>query len=516
MRFIYFLIFLFVPFGIFAQENTPTETPDIATGAIEMIQTGVTGNPLLPKCSDVIGISGAVQVRLGTTHEYSLVDNNGSVAPTGFFRIQMDDYIEDVKATNSKLSHTFNISPGIATITFTPIDSAAYNCVGSITREVHVYREVIMYIGKERTDIGDSTLASVFREKSVLLDAHFVGNSFQIEDQSALWNAIGAADILVINHDNIIELFSEMERLQRIKENIFTNTKIFIISPHSRTLLAKVLAKSIANLGITDNNISLISADQLSTLLGKWAYEDDREVVLGETLSYEKNHFALTMSSFLEYLAYSGVSYQFLGFLLLLSVVALIFNILKQIIGLDTFSVYYPLLFAIIVSQMGYTFSLVFAALAVISVIVSNAITNRIQLLVNAKKAFLLSMYIFLLLAAMGVDNVFEIGIFNYTIFQNSVAIVGIFAILFIMERLIDGIKFFSKSGILELFRYAVIIAIVVAIFSSRSLQYFLISYPDVIFLIVIANLLVGRYTGLQVVEYFRFSPVLRNISEEE
>ena len=151
-----------------------------------------------------------------------------------------------------------------------------------------------------------------------------------------------------------------------------------------------------------------------------------------------------------------------------------------------------------------------------ISVIVSNAITNRIQLLVNAKKAFLISMYIFLLLAAMGVDNVFEIGIFNYTIFQNSVAIVGIFAILFIMERLIDGIKFFSKSGILELFRYAVIIAIVVAIFSSRSLQYFLISYPDVIFLIVIANLLVGRYTGLQVVEYFRFSPVLRNISEEE
>ena len=238
--------------------------------------------------------------------------------------------------------------------------------------------------------------------------------------------------------------------------------------------------------------------------------------MLGETLSYEKNHFALTMSSFLEYLAYSGVSYQFLGFLLLLSVVALIFNILKQIIGLDTFSVYYPLLFAIIVSQMGYTFSLVFAALAVISVIVSNAITNRIQLLVNAKKAFLISMYIFLLLAAMGVDNVFEIGIFNYTIFQNSVAIVGIFAILFIMERLIDGIKFFSKSGILELFRYAVIIAIVVAIFSSRSLQYFLISYPDVIFLIVIANLLVGRYTGLQVVEYFRFSPVLRNISEEE
>ena len=81
MRFIYFLIFLLVPFGIFAQENTPTETPDTAIGAIETTQTGVTDHPLLPQCSDVIGISGAVQVRLGTTHEYSLVDNNGSVAP---------------------------------------------------------------------------------------------------------------------------------------------------------------------------------------------------------------------------------------------------------------------------------------------------------------------------------------------------------------------------------------------------------------------------------------------------
>lgn len=397
---------------------------------------------------------------------------------------------------------------------FTPTTETTYHCRGSIEKTVHVFREMIVYIGHERPDISDQSLLGIFREKSVLLEPIFVKNSFKIEDQSALWTTLGTADIVVLNYDNLTELFADMESLQRLKVNNFTNTKFFIISPYSRTFLAKVLASSVAKLGIT--NISLISNDQLSTLLGKWSYEDDRDATLGEPLSYEKNHYALTMNSFLEYLAYAGVSYQFLGFLLLISIVALVFNILKQIVGWDTFSLYHPFLFAIIIAQMGYAFSLSFAIISMVSIYLVRLITTKIPLLVNAKKSFLISLYTLLSLAALGIDNLFEMGIFHYTIFQNSIAVITIFAILIIVDKFFDQKKIFSKSFSIKALQYVLLVGIAVLIFGWQDLRYFLISYPDTIFLIVLANLFIGRYTGLQVVEYIRFAPILKNLSEEE
>ena len=74
----------------------------------------------------------------------------------------------------------------------------------------------------------------------------------------------------------------------------------------------------------------------------------------------------------------------------------------------------------------------------------------------------------------------------------------------------------FSISGAFLIVQYIVVVAIAIFVLTSRPLQYFLISYPDLIFIIVVLNLLVGRYMGLQLVEYVRFLPILRNINEEE
>lgn len=350
----------------------------------------------------------------------------------------------------------------------------------------------------------------------MLLENFFTGNSFHIEGQSSLWPTLGNSDIIVLGAKNTSELLNEMARFQKITEYNFSSTDLYVISESAsaKTYLSKVLAKSVRALSFA--NVHIISKDQLSTLLGRWSAEENRDATIGEPLSYEKNHYSFTMNSFLEYLSYAGVSYDFLGFLLMLSVVALAFNILKQVVGLDTFTLYYPFLLAIIIAQMGYVFTGMFSVAALLSVFLTRIITNKILLLLNAKKAFLISLYTLISLAMLGVDNLFEFGIFDYTIFQNSIPVIAIFAILFIMERLFENIQHFTKSGWLHLLRYVVIVVIAVAIFSWQDLKNFLISYPDVIFLIVIANLLVGRYTGLQVVEYIRFSPILRNINEEE
>ena len=77
------------------------------------------------------------------------------------------------------------------------------------------------------------------------------------------------------------------------------------------------------------------------------------------------------------------------------------FNVLKQVIGLDTFALYYPLLLAVIIAQMGYVFSGVFVIVAIVSILIVKKITDKIQLLVNARKAFLISVYVLLSLAIL-------------------------------------------------------------------------------------------------------------------
>lgn len=144
---------------------------------------------------------------------------------------------------------------------------------------------------------------SLFREKSVLFETYFTSPTFSLEDSSSVWNALSSADIVVLNPTNIQSFFTEMEKLQRIKEVNFSKKKIFILSVSPRNFLSKVLASSVAKLGI--ENISIISEDQFNSLINKWAFNNDLTSVSGQPLSYEKNHILPTLNSFLEYLSYS-------------------------------------------------------------------------------------------------------------------------------------------------------------------------------------------------------------------
>lgn len=203
--------------------------------------------------------------------------------------------------------------------------------------------------------------------------------------------------------------------------------------------------------------------------------------------------------------------------MLSLTVVALLFNILKQVIGLDTFSMYYPILFSVIFTQMGINFTLFFICIAVISIVLVDWVTERyIQLLINAKKSFLISVYILFIFLFLGFDNLLGLNLIKYSIFDGPAAILAIFAILFMTERFYEGSFSFSRSGYYQLLQYTVLVLLASVVLTFKNLQYLLISYPDIIFILVLLNLAIGRYTGLQVVEYFRFSPILRNINEEE
>lgn len=128
-----------------------------------------------------------------------------------------------------------------------------------------------------------------------------------------------------------------------------------------------------------------------------------------------------------------------------------------------------------------------------------------------------MSVYVLIGFVALGLDNFFSLGIFPATAFNNPTALIALLMILFIVERFLEEAGSFRRlSSWIDLLQYTFLILIAFFLLSYRPLQYFLITYPDIIFAIVIANLLVGRYTGLQLTEYFRFAPIFKSLGEEE
>lgn len=77
---------------------------------------------------------------------------------------------------------------------------------------------------------------------------------------------------------------------------------------------------------------------------------------------------------------------------------------------------------------------------------------------------------------------------------------------------------FASRGEALSITFETLVLAIIGAlIFGNETIQRFVILKPELtILLVAILNLAIGRYTGLRVLEYFRFQDLLKDKSRSE
>lgn len=119
---------------------------------------------------------------------------------------------------------------------------------------------------------------------------------------------------------------------------------------------------------------------------------------IGQELSYEKGKTIYSLSRFIEFLAYAGFSYQLLAFLLSITFVVLVLNFLKQVVGFNVFGIYYPVLLAITLVSLGISGAAIFMLIGFISIVIVNFFSKKVHLLLHAKRALLISLYILLFL----------------------------------------------------------------------------------------------------------------------
>jgi hypothetical protein len=170
-------------------------------------------------------------------------------------------------------------------------------------------------------------------------------------------------------------------------------------------------------------------------------------------------------------------------------------------------------------SILGVPFSLALLIIWLITKLLMRLFTKKMYLLHNAKTSLLIILYFFLMLLIFWLNNIFWLNWIDITLFVNGFIIFPMIFIILVSDKVFnESFKLFSIGRWVAFTEFLVVSFAVYGLFYRTGMKHLLLAFPELLILIFLLNIAVGRFTGLQLLEYFRFMPLLKNSSwtEEE
>ena len=396
------------------------------------------------------------------------------------------------------------------------------DCIYQINTDINVYNSSIVYIWDNLDDF-QLWYENNFKDHGILFTKIISNNNVFLENElkEELIKQrvfIDNARTIIINNKDLEYIFQILSKLDESEELKLWNKTIFIVNNTNKHFLKRTLSKY-SNI-LENENKYMINSSDLIALISNLSFDKD---VLGEKLievfplSFEWKSRWLFLSYFIDNLIANWVPINLIWLLLTLTFAALIVTAFRQIIGFSVFWTFSPLLFGLSIAVLWVKTSIIFFVIAIIATLITRLITKRLYLLNSAKLSLLLGIYFLTTILILGVNSVLNLDILSYQIFSNTYVIFPILFLIFATDKVFwEWYKLFSKQQIVSLLEFVVISTVVVLIINSVWLRLILLSYPEIIILLIIAIIIVWRFTGLQLFEYFRFSPILKWEWEEE
>ncbi|OIP57730.1 MAG: hypothetical protein COX79_04685 [Candidatus Levybacteria bacterium CG_4_10_14_0_2_um_filter_36_16] len=219
--------------------------------------------------------------------------------------------------------------------------------------------------------------------------------------------------------------------------------------------------------------------------------------------------------NFINFIAYSvqfavrtGVPANTVLLILLMPLLATIIVFFRHVVGLPSLDMLVPIALSITLLATGIGPGIVLLAIIVIASTLARLILKKVRIMQLPKLALsvlivAISVFAFLTLStAAGLLNVSGISIFP------------ILLLIILSERIIS---LQLERTINETFSItAVTLSLGIVgyfLLSSDILRKIVLLYPEVILILIPINVIIGRYFGLRVTEYFRFSKTLKHDS---
>ena len=251
----------------------------------------------------------------------------------------------------------------------------------------------------------------------------------------------------------------------------------------------------------------LVSAENIGVFLETLQQRDIDSIIIDEDTTRIRPWNLL--SSLVNYMLTHGVSSQTVILLLMLPIIATILAFFKQVIGITTFGLYTPSIVALSFLALGWQIGLLFLLFILITGYATRAFMRKWRLLYIPKVAIILTVVSLTVLLLLGIGASLGITLSGDTIFV--LLIMSTLTESFLTVKAEEGWKA-ATFGIAE-----TVLAALVCVFIVQwsLLQSIILAYPEFILFTVLINIFLGRWTGLRLVEYFRFREVFKHLQEE-
>lgn len=215
------------------------------------------------------------------------------------------------------------------------------------------------------------------------------------------------------------------------------------------------------------------------------------------------------LSNLIDTMLTNGIPSDTVILLLILPIIATILAFLKQVVGITTFGLYTPSIITLSFIALGWQAGIAYLLFIILTGYAARSLMRRWRLLYIPKVAIILSVVSLTLLVLMGIGASLGLSFTRETVF-----------LLLVMSTLSESfLNLKTEQG-----WYTAILGISETVFAAllcvfivqwSSFQSLILAYPELILLTLPINVLLGRWSGLRLMEYFRFREVFKYMQEE-
>ncbi len=228
------------------------------------------------------------------------------------------------------------------------------------------------------------------------------------------------------------------------------------------------------------------------------------------------------MSYFVNLLIESGVPDNTIALLLLLPVIATIVAVMRQVVGITTFGIYTPSIITLSFLIIGMYAGLITLATAILIGFLARIVLKKVRMLFIPKMAIVITVVSLILFLIIILSVTLQLFDANFL----SIAIFPMLILSTLVEKFVatESGKGLSSSLIVM---FSTILVSIIAYFLTggeinlgfATLRFNLIknvilSLPELLLILIVLNILLGKWSGLRILERIRFREVLRHIEE--
>lgn len=357
----------------------------------------------------------------------------------------------------------------------------------------------------------------------------------RIFDKGTLWWIIGGMDSEVVVDEVADEVIASSEIVNKADGIVVWGAGNF-----SSDLLVKLSQRS--EIDFDDLNVAIVSSGRLGGLT-KTAYSTfnlinpksliligdnalDHVVDLNdidsfvsrleeEALAFEligiKDRFRLEPVSdwmiftrLISYMLFKGVPLSTISLILIIPIVALLIALARQVVGIKAFGIYVPSLITLAFLESGLRYGTVVFLVVLAVGTLARLVMKRLRLLYLPRMALILTTVALGLLLMLGVASYFDVSGLK------TLSIVPLLTMVILTEKFVSAQIRYGFGPALKLtWETFVLSAVCYFLVGWQALKVFVVSYPEWLLLVIPVLILLGRWTGLRFLEYWRFRRLL-------